>query len=113
MQIIVAELTAESFSAHVGKQFRFVVAAPTGSIELHLTMREVKSETRAYALPNTNGRREAFSVLFTGECESPFRQGMGTLQHEDFGAADIFVTRVTAGCGQAGEPRPIYEAVFG
>ncbi len=107
-------LTAADFRDIKGSRFRlesleFEVADVT---EAAVTETAV---TEAAASPSATFRTP-FSVLFHGPIEPVLRQGIYRLEHDQFGAIDLFLVPIGPAEGSGPGDRPTamrYEAVFG
>ncbi|HET9222192.1 MAG TPA: hypothetical protein VFO07_06800 [Roseiflexaceae bacterium] len=103
------ELTNESFTPHVGTQFRFRIDAETWvTTELiEATERRSSVARAAWAAP-ANPLREPFSIVFRGPQSPLLRQGMYRVEHDTLGVIeDLFI--VPVGVSREGI---FYEAVF-
>jgi hypothetical protein len=103
------KLTKESFSPHLGSQFRFQLEASTWvTTELVEVVGRPSNVARAtWAMPSTP-QREPFSIIFRGPHTPMLWQRMYRVEHETIGAIDdLFI--VPVGITQEGI---FYEALF-
>jgi hypothetical protein len=90
-------LTADDFSKHLNTLFTF----HDGNREWQLTLMSVST------LPGRSGKRQPFSLVFTGPPGVVFRQSMYPFEHASMGRLPIFI--VPIGADAEGTQ---YEAIF-
>lgn len=91
------KLTKEAFQANLNTEF-LVRLDPSASVAIELVELLEGAST---------SRQEQYSLTFRGPLETPFGQGMRDVEHEKFGAFELFLVPI------AREPDGmVYEAVF-
>ncbi|MGH3186448.1 MAG: DUF6916 family protein [Streptosporangiaceae bacterium] len=103
-------LTAEDFRGHQGTRFRLTESSSGASVDA------VLAEVTEHAVGTPGTFRTPFSVLFHGPLQPVLPQGTYRVEHEQFGALELFI--VPVGPEEPAEPGQAptamrYEAVFG
>jgi hypothetical protein len=108
-----AALTAEDFRSCQGTRFRLAGGPAEGGPPAAVDAELVDVTEYAATAPGTS--RAPFSVLFHGPLEPVLSQGTYRLEHEQFGALELFIVPIgpsePAASGEA--PAMRYKAVFG
>jgi hypothetical protein len=97
---VLQDLTAESFSEHLGTRFRVHV---DGERSMEVELYEVARHEK-----HPGSRREPFSLYFRGHPRSYLPQAIYRVEHERMGTMEVFL--VPIGPDAQGMR---YEAVFG
>jgi hypothetical protein len=107
MKFVMEKYAADTFLPYLGQVFNFEsvdVAAQRVQLELSEVRRQESSG-------RPNGFREPFALVFTASGGALSTSALLRLMHDDFEAADWFLTRVMV---PDRDPRlAYYEAVFG
>ena len=102
-------LTAADFRDVKGSKFRLAAGLPEPGATANLEV-ELADVTEVAGLAPTF--RAPFSVLFHGPVEPVLRQAIYRLEHDQFGAVDLFLVPIGPELS-AGQAVMRYEAVFG
>jgi hypothetical protein len=107
-------LTAEDFRTSKGTRFRLTGGSPEGDSPASYEAELV--DVTEYAANASGTFRVPFSVVFHGPLEPVMPQGTYHLEHEQFGALELFIVPIGPNEPSAPAEAPTamrYEAVFG